>query len=680
VNAEGLFIDGKKLPLLSGEFHYWRVNKANWNKCLDRIIEAGFNIVATYVPWNYHELKPGKYDFEGKTDPQRDLEGFLKLCEQKGLYVIIRPGPYIYSEWLHYGPPEYAVKHHRLSKDFMKAAEPYIKAVSKVIAPRQVTRGGRIIMLQADNEIDPWTMFYRDQLGLNGGMGPFQQYLRSIYRSIGKLNNAWKTHYRSFEDVKAFEVVFNKFGSRRRNLDYKLFLEWYVCEVAKRIISMYKASGIEVPIYLNTYAIYNPQNFYELQKIADLVGIDIYPRSMLEDGFNHYAEIMKYAEATLKFPYIAEFECGIWYGWHYQVGTLGPQHYKFKDLLALAHGVKGWNYYMLGDRDNWMMSPINEWGRVHLDVYAWMKEITRIFHELDPSSMQRLCEVSVLAYRPHKLIEAGNWNLIQDSLHRADIDYELYDPWTEKDCETKLLIYAGADFMLKRDQERLRDFVEKGGTLLFFVCPPLEDVDGTEVNTFLDVASLPTSSKDAGWAEHYEVSLKDVKKSIYLARFWTYDVPEAEAIMIRKGLHKPFLEENLFIENLQAGAVYTVGYHRKVGKGSILTLGFEPSPEALELATEALGIPYYAKASTPDVLTSIYRGKEKHVIFVVNNSKATREATVKVQVEKLGIKPDGKYRVTDLVERKEEKLNGKMLSRIIVKLQPYDVKILRISK
>ncbi len=406
VNAEGLFIDGKKLPLLSGEFHYWRVNKANWSKCLDRIIEAGFKIVATYVPWNYHELKPGKYDFKGKTDPQRDLEGFLILCEQKGLYVIIRPGPYIYSEWLHCGPPEYAVRHHRLSKDFMKAAEPYVKAVSKIIAPHQVTRGGRIIMLQADNEIDPWPMSYRDQLGLNGGKGPFQQYLRDIYKSISKLNDAWKTRYRSFEDVKAFEVASNKVGNRRRSLDYKLFLEWYVCEVAKGIISMYKASGIEVPIYLNTYAIYTPQNFHELQKIADLVGIDIYPRNMLEDGFNHYAEIMKYAEATLKFPYIAEFECGIWYGYHYRIGTLGPQHYRFKDLLALAHGIKGWNYYMLGDRENWMMSPINEWGRVHLDVYSWMKEITRIFDELDPSSIERLCEVSVLAYRPHKLIEA----------------------------------------------------------------------------------------------------------------------------------------------------------------------------------------------------------------------------------------------------------------------------------
>ncbi len=234
--------------------------------------------------------------------------------------------------------------------------------------------------------------------------------------------------------------------------------------------------------------------------------------------------------------------------------------------------------------------------------------------------------------------------------------------------------------MLKRDQERLMNFVEKGGTLLFFVGPPVEDVDGTEINTFLDVAPLPNSSKDAGWAERYEMSLRGLKRTIYLARFWTYEVPEAEAVTIRREEAKPFLEENYLLENLQAGAVYTAGYHRKVGKGSILTMGFEPSPEALELAAEALGIPYYAEASAPDVLTSIYRGDGKHVIFIVNNSKVSREATVKVQVEKLGIKPDMEYHVTELMERKAEKLTGKMLSKIIVNLQPYDVKILRISE
>jgi len=680
VNEKGFFIGGTELPLLSGEFHYWRVNKSVWSKILDRFIEAGFRIVATYVPWNYHETKPGKYDFEGKTDPQRDLEGFLSLCEQKNLHIIIRPGPYIYAEWLHRGPPAYAAKHHRLSEAYFKAAADYIEAISRTLGPHQITRGGGIIMLQADNEIDPWPRFYRTQLGLNGGHGPFQRYLKSTYRSIKRLNLAWETRYNDFAEVKAFEATSNFVEHRVRNLDYRLFLEWYVCEVAKKIVSMYRSNGIEVPICLNTYPSYTPQNFHKLQKIADIVGIDPYPTNMLKNDFDYFIEILKYTKATLKFPYIAEFECGIWYGMHYDVGTLGPIHYEFKDLLALACGNKGWNYYMMVNRDNWMMSPINEWGRVHHDVFSWMKKIAKIFRELNVSSLRELCDISVLAYRPHKLIDTGNWNEIQRSLHQVGLDYQLYDPWTEENPKTSVLIYAGANFMLKRDQEKLRSFIENGGTILFFVSPPTQDLNGARVETLLEIAPPPSSSKDIRWeAEPFEISLKEAKKLIKLKRFWTYDTPSGfEGIAIKRKNVIPKNEEDSFLYNLESGAAYTAGYLRKVGKGRILTLGLEPSSEVVALALEALKVPYYARASIPNVLTTTYRGEGKHVVFAVNNSIEARGATISIQTQKLGLDPEKKYTVSDLVCGEKKRMTGEMLSNTPVGFKPYEVKILEI--
>jgi beta-galactosidase GanA len=57
--------------------------------------------VQTYVPWNFHEPVPGKYDFDG----QRDVEGFINLAANEGLHVLLRPGPYICAEWEFGGLP-----------------------------------------------------------------------------------------------------------------------------------------------------------------------------------------------------------------------------------------------------------------------------------------------------------------------------------------------------------------------------------------------------------------------------------------------------------------------------------------------------------------------------------------------------------------------------------------------
>jgi len=66
-------IEGKKIPLISGEFHYWRNFPDQWDNILTRIKEMGLTVISTYIPWNFHELEPGVYDFEGKTNPRRDL-------------------------------------------------------------------------------------------------------------------------------------------------------------------------------------------------------------------------------------------------------------------------------------------------------------------------------------------------------------------------------------------------------------------------------------------------------------------------------------------------------------------------------------------------------------------------------------------------------------------------------
>ena len=92
---QDFFLDGVPTKLYSGAVHYFRVPRQYWYDRLMKLKSAGLNGVETYVPWNLHEPRPGQFDFAGDLD----VEHFLALAKEVGLFVLLRPGPYICSEW-----------------------------------------------------------------------------------------------------------------------------------------------------------------------------------------------------------------------------------------------------------------------------------------------------------------------------------------------------------------------------------------------------------------------------------------------------------------------------------------------------------------------------------------------------------------------------------------------------
>jgi beta-galactosidase len=155
VIARGHFLlDGKPIQLLSGEIHYARVPRAYWQQRLQMAKAMGLNAVSTYVFWNFHERAPGKFDFS--TD-ERDLAAFLKLAQQEGLWVILRPGPYVCAEWDFGGYPSYLIKDSTVvvrGRDprFLAAEARYLKALGRVVRPYLVTHGGPVLLVQVENE------------------------------------------------------------------------------------------------------------------------------------------------------------------------------------------------------------------------------------------------------------------------------------------------------------------------------------------------------------------------------------------------------------------------------------------------------------------------------------------------------------------------------------------------
>ena len=114
----------------------------------------GLNTIATYVFWNYHEVRPGVFDFH---TGNRDLAEFVRIAQQEGLWVILRPGPYVCAEWDFGGLPSYLLKTPGMtvrSDDprYMKAAQRYMDAMAAEVRPLLVTHGGPILMVQVENE------------------------------------------------------------------------------------------------------------------------------------------------------------------------------------------------------------------------------------------------------------------------------------------------------------------------------------------------------------------------------------------------------------------------------------------------------------------------------------------------------------------------------------------------
>ncbi|HEX5425506.1 MAG TPA: beta-galactosidase [Candidatus Acidoferrales bacterium] len=100
-----LHVDGKPFFIHSAAFFYYRIPRDMWEPMLDQYRRDGINTLDIYIPWNWHEPKEGEFDFDGHTNPRRDLRTLLSLIEQKGFRLIARPGPEILNEWRHGGYP-----------------------------------------------------------------------------------------------------------------------------------------------------------------------------------------------------------------------------------------------------------------------------------------------------------------------------------------------------------------------------------------------------------------------------------------------------------------------------------------------------------------------------------------------------------------------------------------------
>lgn len=153
VRQDGLYLDGEKFFMLSGDFHFFRTHPDGWRRRLRLMKDFGFTAVTTYVAWNLHEPKPGVYNFEGTADIAR----FLKEADEEGLKVILRLSPYMCAEWEMGGLPSWLLSDRTLclrcrDPKYMEAVRRYSKVLCEKVRPYLYTNGGPVILLGLENE------------------------------------------------------------------------------------------------------------------------------------------------------------------------------------------------------------------------------------------------------------------------------------------------------------------------------------------------------------------------------------------------------------------------------------------------------------------------------------------------------------------------------------------------
>ncbi len=175
IQGNDFVLDGKPFRILSGAMHYFRVPRAYWADRLHKAYLMGLNTIETYVAWNLHEPRPGEFHFEGNLD----VKAYIEAAAREGLKVILRPGPYICSEWDFGGLPAWLLKDPSMRvrcahPPFLEAVDRFFDHLLPPLAQLQIDRGGPIIMVQVENEYGSYgddktyLAHLRDALQANG--------------------------------------------------------------------------------------------------------------------------------------------------------------------------------------------------------------------------------------------------------------------------------------------------------------------------------------------------------------------------------------------------------------------------------------------------------------------------------------------------------------------------------
>ena len=277
-DSQSLLFDGRRAFFFSGEMHYFRVPVADWRRRMRLWKEAGGNFIGTYVPWIVHEPEEGRIVFGDC--PERDLAAFLRTAAEEGLQVLLRPGPYVYSElvscglppWLYRDYPAlrwkrpdgsdegpFGVKISYMHPLFLEKARRWFRAVDEQVRPFLAENGGPVAAVQLDNElagIHFWSGgpdANPETFGVGREDGRWPRWLARKYGSVAAANEAYGVMWNSLAEIPPItEARPNaSIGEECRRRDFYRCYREQLLEFLATLKSWLREDGVDTPLAHN---------------------------------------------------------------------------------------------------------------------------------------------------------------------------------------------------------------------------------------------------------------------------------------------------------------------------------------------------------------------------------------------------------------------------------------------
>ncbi len=609
-------IDGEPVTIAGGTLQFFRVPAETWKDRLLKMKEAGLNTVDTYVAWNWHEPERGNFDFTGETHPQRDLEGFLDLAQEMGFQVIIRPGPYICGEWKNGGIPEWLINEHPeilakgpngpLPRDiyyppitylhpvYLEAVEEWYSAVFPVIKKYLHTRGGPIISVSIDDEPSYWeTIFqpfltdYNRLITKPGGI--WEKWLRKNFE-LEELRKRYRGNFRDYSEIKA-PTSFSE--PLPKVLDWHRFKIWIINEYVRWIYERMEKT-FDVPIsILDPYLLQLAwRHFFNYMGDYDLK-VHVWT----EFWYSFYRSF-DFKEDRLGHLY---YKTGIY---RYHVKKAGTPPLSIETQSSLAHtiepseaellysllpsmGIPNINYYLFIGGENppgyeshngvtWdVYSPVGLDGeeRPHFRIIKALSEFLVNASGIVEAELKP--KVAVALYEPYEALTLWGYEKLEEStdlneyllgerglftllaMSNTPFDVlDLEDASLEELLSYKQVWIYSLDFMSREVQDKLVEFVSRGGNLVVLPMLPRYDENMEPYAALSDFLGV-------------EVERAEARRNPRLIQFFSVSAEDIDRMIVRNTVRRVKGGKPI---TFMAGK--PVGAFVRKGAGSAIILGF----------------------------------------------------------------------------------------------------------
>jgi beta-galactosidase len=663
-------IHQKPTFLYGGELHYFRVPKDEWKDRLDKMKEAGLNMVSTYIPWQIHEKNEGDIDLSGKNWPENDLKAFIQLVKDSGMFCLVRPGPYVMSElttdgiplWLINNYPEALAMtqegkpHHTrifsyMHPTYLDKVKRWYNAVFEILAPYQIDKGGPIVMMQLDNEVGmfQWIVNQGDYSELT--LSYFLNFLKEKYSSLQEANKMLHTSLNTWEDCIPLIKKLEGDNALPLHHEYGLFNRQFFTRYLSTLKDIASEYEMNVPLVVNVHGfdqvdyakrgLRYPIGLSQLRDTMEIQGAimagDYYIGNLVMDNFTDI--IMADAlTASLQNPDQPLFSAEFQGGFQTDHPILQPTSIDLNSRLCIADGMNGINYYMFVGGFNWQDSglfgknhdwqaPIDFKGNLRPSYHAIKalgksikalgenflesKQVPDVTLGFDPDIYMTEYWVSATQAMKDRLTTLRDVGLfgLGRSLSLNNIAYDALDLTKDApiSAQLKTMIVVGMPWMNASVQQKLSDYVHKGGTLILLNEVPTMDYYGHKCTILSQALGLKLKS-----VEYWTFCTYETWDSINVSELHIYDHSKGffessktkETACFLKSIGKGQVlmlgvlmnNERLFKEDIWASLLNKVNIHSKYDVNDRVYLSERRSPQSTYFS--ALNLDEYRKILT----------------------------------------------------------------------------------